>query len=102
VNIEVAALIAHMDVSKQLVFGRIRKFRDSLYQNGVKLMKRVSVSKEYGLSVASYIKKWMDRDNYKPVRCLSFLFTLISREDGSQHHHLTWMESSLTGVKSEH
>jgi hypothetical protein len=34
-------------------------------------MKRVLVSKEYGLSVASYIKKWMDRDNYKQTRTMS-------------------------------
>jgi hypothetical protein len=35
-------------------------------------------------SVVSYIKKWMDRDiTSKLVRCLSFLFTLISQEDGS-------------------
>jgi hypothetical protein len=89
-----------MDVSKQLVFGRIgESFRDSLYQNGVKLMKKSFWS--YGLSVASYIKKWMDKDNYKQTRTMSkFLFTLISREDGSRHH-LTWMESTHTG-KSEH
>jgi hypothetical protein len=43
VNIEVAALIAHgrkqtACFSEELV----ESFRDSLYQNGVKLMKRVS------------------------------------------------------------
>jgi hypothetical protein len=31
----------------------------------------------------------MDRDNYKQTRTMSkFLFTQISREDGSRHHHL--------------
>lgn len=74
VNIEVAALIAHMDVSKQLVFSEelVEKFRDSLYQKWSETNdKEFQVSKEYGLSVAGYIKKWMDKDNYKQTRTMS-------------------------------
>lgn len=74
VNIEVAALIAHMDVSKQLVFSEelIEHFRDSLYQKwGEENEKEFQVSKEYGLKVADHIKKWMDKDNYKETRTMS-------------------------------
>ena len=74
VNIEVAALVAHMDVSKQLVFSEelVEKFRDSLYQKwSQENEKEFEVSKEYGLKVASRIKKWMDKDNYKQTRTMS-------------------------------
>lgn len=74
VNIEVAALIAHMDVSKQLVFSEemVEHFRDSLYQKwGEENEKEFQVSKEYGLKVADHIKKWMDKDNYKETRTMS-------------------------------
>lgn len=74
VNIEVAALIAHMDVSKQLVFSEemVEKFRDSLYQKWAETNdKEFQVSKEYGLKVADHIKKWMDKDNYKETRTMS-------------------------------
>ncbi|EIA09403.1 vanadium-dependent haloperoxidase [Flavobacterium frigoris] len=74
VNIEVAALIAHMDVSKQLVFSEelVEHFRDSLYQKwGQENEKEFEVSKEYGLKVAAHIKKWMDKDNYKETRTMS-------------------------------
>lgn len=74
VNIEVAALVAHMDVSKQLVFSEelVEKFRDSLYQKwGQENEKEFEVSKEYGLKVADRIKKWMDKDNYKQTRTMA-------------------------------
>lgn len=74
VNIEVAALIAHMDVSKQLVFSEemVEHFRDSLYQKwGEENEKEFQISKEYGLKVADHIKKWMDKDNYKETRTMS-------------------------------
>jgi hypothetical protein len=76
----------------------VESFRDSLYQKWSETNeKEFLVSKEYGLSV------WMDRDNYKQTRTMSkFSVYPDQPEDGSQHHHLTWMESSLTGVKSEH
>src|SRR5210317_249678 len=68
VNYPLAALIAHMEVSKALVFSeeRMEVYRDSLYaawknQNSSEL----EASKEYGLAVADFIKNWMDKDNYK-------------------------------------
>ena len=71
VNQKVAALVAHMEVSKQLVFSEeiVEKFRDSLYQKWSDCNeKEFEISKEYGLKVAERIKKWMGKDNYKQTR----------------------------------
>ena len=84
VNIKVAALVAHMDVSKQLVFSEelVEQFRDSLYQKwSAENEKEFEVSKEYGLKVASRIKKWMDKDNYKQTRTMS-KFSVLPNEAG--------------------
>ena len=84
VNIELAALVAHMDVSKQLVFSEelVEKFRDSLYQKwSQENEKEFEVSKEYGLKVASRIKKWMDKDNYKQTRTMS-KFSVYANQPG--------------------
>jgi hypothetical protein len=73
VNQQVAALVAHMEVSKQLVFSEdlVEKFRDSLYQKWTsENQKEFEVSKEYGMKVADRIKKWMGKDNYKQTRTL--------------------------------
>jgi hypothetical protein len=73
VNQQVAALVAHMDVSKQLVFSEalVEKFRDSLYKKwGSENQKEFEISKEYGLKVADRIKKWMSKDNYKQTRTM--------------------------------
>jgi PAP2 superfamily len=73
VNQQVAALVAHMDVSKQLVFSEelVEKFRDSLYKKwGSENQKEFEISKEYGLKVADRIKKWMGKDNYKQTRTM--------------------------------
>jgi PAP2 superfamily len=74
VNKPLAALIAHMEVSKQLVFSEeiVEKFRDSLYQKwSDENEDEFQVSKEYGLKVAERIKKWMGKDNYKQTRTMS-------------------------------
>jgi len=71
VNKNVAALVAHMEVSKALVFSEdlVEKFRDSLYKKwSDENPKEFEVSKEYGLKVAERIKKWMGKDNYKQTR----------------------------------
>ena len=71
VNKHLAALIAHMEVSKQLVFSEelVEKFRDSLYKKWEnENSNEFEVSKEYGLKVAERIKKWMGKDNYKQTR----------------------------------
>ena len=74
VNQPLAALIAHMEVSKQLVFSEelVETFRDSLYKKWEdENSDEFEVSKEYGLKVAERIKKWMGKDNYKQTRTLS-------------------------------
>jgi PAP2 superfamily len=71
VNQPLAALIAHIEVSKALVFSEeiVEKFRDSLYKKwGSENGKEFETSKEYGLKVAERIKKWMAKDNYKQTR----------------------------------
>jgi hypothetical protein len=71
VNKNLAALIAHMEVSKQLIFSEeaLDKYRDSLYQKlSDENQKEFDVSKEYALKVVDRIKVWMSKDNYKQTR----------------------------------
>lgn len=84
INKEVAALVAHMEVSKALVFSEelVEKFRDSLYKKwNDENEKEFEVSKEYGLKVAEHIKKWMGKDNYKQTRTLS-KFSVFEKQPG--------------------
>ncbi len=73
INHELAALVAHLDVSRRLIFSeeKMTVYRDSLYamweaQN----QEEFSTSKEYGLQVAEHIAAWMDKDNYKQTRTM--------------------------------
>lgn len=71
VNKKLAALIAHMEVSKQLIFSEeaLEKYRDSLYQKwSSENQTEFDVSKEYALKVVERIKIWMGKDNYKQTR----------------------------------
>ena len=84
VNQKLAALVAHMEVSKQLVFSEevVEKFRDSLYKKWSDCNeKEFEISKEYGLKVAERIKKWMGKDNYKQTRTFP-KYTVNSRIEG--------------------
>ena len=84
VNQPVAALIAHMELSKQLVFSEeiVDRFRDSLYQKWTdENEEEFMVSKEYGLKVAERIKKWMGMDNYKQTRTMS-KFSVYTNQPG--------------------
>jgi len=85
VNYQLAALIAHIDLSKRLIFSedRIEIYRDSLYQiweakNSIEF----NASREYGLKVAEHIAVWMDKDNYKQTRTMP-KFT-VNSEDPSR------------------
>jgi hypothetical protein len=74
VNQKVAAVVAHIEVSKALVFSEemVVKFRDSLYKKWrSENEKEFETSKEYGLKVAERVKKWMSKDNYKQTRTLA-------------------------------
>jgi hypothetical protein len=73
INPQLAAIIAHMDVSKQLIFSedKFEVLQDSLYQKWEEMNPdQFEASKTYGLSVASHIKEWMDKDNYKQTRTM--------------------------------
>ncbi len=73
VNLKLAALIAHMELSKYLIFSedKMEVLKDSLYQNWSETnTKEFEQSKSYALSVVAYIKSWMDADNYKQTRTM--------------------------------
>ncbi|UOY04823.1 vanadium-dependent haloperoxidase [Muricauda sp. SCSIO 64092] len=85
VNFELAALIAHMDLSRMLIFSEdmITSYRDSLY--GVweeRNREEFITSKTYGLQVSDHIAKWMDKDNYKQTRTMPKFS--VNTEDASR------------------
>ncbi|WP_238987179.1 vanadium-dependent haloperoxidase [Confluentibacter flavum] len=74
VNLNLSAIIAHIELSKQLIFSEemITTYRDSLYANWEKTNKEeLEASKHYALEVAKHIKKWMATDNYIQTRTMS-------------------------------
>lgn len=84
VNYKLAALVAHMDLSRQLIFSedRIISFRDSLYREWDDTnADEFEASKAYGLEVAGFIAQWMDKDNYKQTRTMS-KFTVDTDDPG--------------------
>ena len=85
INYQMAALIAHMEVSKRLIFSedKMEMHRDSLYANWEsKNSTLFNNSKEYGLEVANHIADWLDKDNYKQTRTMP-KFT-INTDDNSR------------------
>ncbi|UII77978.1 vanadium-dependent haloperoxidase [Flagellimonas sp. HMM57] len=73
VNHELAALIAHMELSKRLIFSedRIEAYRDSLYMIWEdKNTDEFNASKNYGLKVAEHVAEWMSKDNYNQTRTM--------------------------------
>lgn len=73
INYQLAALVAHMELSKRLIFSeqRMEAFRDSLYAVWEpKNPTLFAASKDYGLQVAAHIGDWMDKDNYKQTRTM--------------------------------
>jgi hypothetical protein len=84
VNKNVAALVAHMELSKQLVFSEemVEVFRDSLYKQWKEINeKEFEISKEYGLKVAERVKKWMNKDMYKETRTMP-KFSVYANQPG--------------------
>ncbi|WP_373072066.1 vanadium-dependent haloperoxidase [Zeaxanthinibacter enoshimensis] len=84
VNPELAALIAHMELSKKLIFSedRMEKYQDSLYNSWSDLNEEeFEASKSYGLAVVDHIAAWMDKDNYKQTRTMP-KFTVDTEEPG--------------------
>jgi hypothetical protein len=82
INFTLAALISHIELSKQLIFSeaRIESYRDSLYNIWENTNEdEFNNSKEYGLEVANHITTWMNKDNYKQTRTMP-KFTVDSDE----------------------
>ncbi len=73
INHEVAAMVAHMDLSRRLIFSeeKLTPYRDSLYlQWQIKNERVFNTSKAYGLQVAEHIAEWMGKDNYSQTRTM--------------------------------
>lgn len=73
VNFPLAALMAHMEVSKKLIFSEemMSSFQDSLYsvwktKNSVEF----ETSKAYSAKAVDHILQWMDADFYKETRTM--------------------------------
>jgi len=85
VNYSLAALVAHMEVSKKLIFSedRMQAFQDSLYgiwqaQNAAEF----ELAKNYGMAVSDHIKTWLNTDYYNQTRTMP-KFT-VNTEDPSR------------------
>lgn len=73
VNSELAALVAHMNISKQLIFSeeKLEVLEDSIYNVWENTNKdEFEISKSYGLEVAEHVKEWMSEDNYSQTRTM--------------------------------
>lgn len=85
INYQMAALVAHMELSKRLIFSekKMEMVRDSLYGTWKDKNETIfTSSKDYGLQVADYIGKWMTKDNYNQTRTMP-KFT-VDTEDQSR------------------
>lgn len=82
VNLEVSALIAHMELSKKLIFSedRMEIFQDSIYNVWRNINKKeFEASKTYGLLVVDHINNWIQKDNYNQTRTMP-KFTVDSND----------------------
>lgn len=73
INHEVAAMVAHIDLSRRLIFSeeKLTPFRDSLYTEWQNKNEKVfNSSRDYGLKVAEHIAAWMNKDNYNQTRTM--------------------------------
>lgn len=73
INYPLAAIIAHINLSKKLIFSEneILMYRDSLYELWeAKNPKEFKASKAYGLEVADSVASWMNDDNYAQTRTM--------------------------------
>ena len=72
-NKMLAALIAYLDVAKELVFSKeeLISVRDSLYAHWKSINSTEFLAAEkYGLAVSSHIIDWMKKDNYTETRSM--------------------------------
>ena len=78
INLKLSALIAHIEISKMLVFSeeKLDVFKDSLFNKWQKTNKNEFLaSKNYALKIVNHIKSWMSKDNYNQTRTME-KFTL--------------------------
>ena len=78
INLKLSALIAHIEISKMLVFSeeKLDIFKDSLFNKWQKTNKNEFLaSKNYALKIVNHIKSWMSKDNYNQTRTME-KFTL--------------------------
>ncbi len=84
VNYQLSALIAHINMSKLLIFSedRLSVYQDSLYKvwGGIN-PKQFEDSKAYAIEVSEFITKWMNGDNYSQTRTMP-KFSVNSQEEG--------------------
>lgn len=81
INANVAALIAHMEVSKMLLFSKekLDVLKDSLSQKWQQINeKEFLASQFYALKVVSQVKEWMDADQYIQTRTMPKYTVAIS------------------------
>ncbi len=74
VNYPMAALIAHMDLSKTLVFSeeKMTAYSDSIHDTWrLKNSAVFDASKNYAMQVVAHMNNWIDKDNYKQTRTMS-------------------------------
>jgi hypothetical protein len=74
VNYQMAALIAHMDLSKTLVFSedKMTAYSDSIHDTWRSKNSLVfDASKNYAMQVVDHMNQWIDTDNYKQTRTMS-------------------------------
>lgn len=73
VDHQLAAVMAHMDISRRLIFSedKMIAYRDSLYNDWRAMNPTVfDASEEYAMEVAEVIAGWLDKDNYKQTRTM--------------------------------
>lgn len=73
INPQLSALIAHMNISRQLIFSedKFDVLQDSLFAKWKNQNEEeFEASKAYGLQVAEHIKTWMSKDNYGATRTM--------------------------------
>ncbi|MFC4722457.1 vanadium-dependent haloperoxidase [Geojedonia litorea] len=74
INIDLAALMAHMELSKALIFSeeRFKTLQDSLYMQWEKTnTEEFEQTKTYAMNVVDHIKVWMSKDNYNQTRTMA-------------------------------
>jgi len=73
INKRLAALIAYLDVAKELVFSKeeLIAVKDSLNSHWKSINKKEFLAaKKYGLAISSHIIDWMKKDNYIETRTM--------------------------------